>query len=173
MSRTVEQVCQDSLDHEALVSGCNEFVLAVVQTFDKDALSSGDKANLIVSRKMKSPPWIWIGEDPDEATRQANAGHLVLGGLTSKEMTYTDKGHQHVATMGHVVVVAPGGPSKPGQVTLMNGLKQAMRGGYPYCYQGAFMKAYRFRNRTQVDVVFPGLLLKKRHYAYIEIGTKK
>jgi hypothetical protein len=170
MARTVEQVCQDCLGHDNLVAGCNEFVLAVVATFNPAALSPGDMANGILTGRLKSSPWIWIGEKPDEATRQAASGNLVLGGLTSTEMSFTDKkGKQHVASMGHIVVVTPGGPSLPGEITLTDGTTQPCRGGYPYCYQGAYNKLYRFKDRTQVDAVFPGALLQLVHYAYLNI----
>lgn len=172
MAKSVEQVCKDSLERESLLAGCNEFVLAVVAAFDAKALAPGDKANVIVSKKLKSSPWIWIGEKPAEATRQAAQGNLVLGGLTSSEMTFVDKGgKQHTATMGHIVVVAPGGPSLPGEVTLTDGTTQPCRGGYPYCYQGAYNKLYRFKQRTQVDAVFPGNLLHRVHYAYLKIKS--
>jgi len=71
--------------------------------------------------------------------------------------------------MGHVVVVVPGGPSEPCHVRLTNGKEQAARGGYPYCYQGAAHEVYRFSERTQVDAVFPSLLLDKVIYAYVPL----
>jgi hypothetical protein len=111
---------------------------------------------------------------PDKATQYATDGQFVIGGLTQTEMTYVGRDQkEHKATMGHVVVVVPGGPSKPSQVKLTDGTLQPVRGGYPYCYQGAAHALYRFTERTQVDAVFPGLLLTKVIYAYIEITKSK
>jgi hypothetical protein len=46
----------------------------------------------------------------------------------------------------------------------------AVRGGYPYCYQGAHVERFRFQEMTQVDAVFPSLLLTKVIYGYIELA---
>jgi len=173
MARTVEQACQDFLSHEKYRSGCNLFVIAVVQEFVSGAVHAADNADAII-KKMHGAPFVWIGTNPDEATKQAAAGNVVLGGLTKAQMTYTTKSGQHrVATMGHVVVVVEGGPSRPGEVTLASKVKQAVRGGYPYCYQGAAASAYRFEDRTQVDAVFPGPLLDKVIYAYLPIASAR
>ena len=84
----------------------------------------------------------------------------MVGGLTQTEMTYIGRDtKEHKAKMGHVAVVVPGGPSKPGSVKLADGTLMPVRGGYPYCHQGAAHEIYRFKERTQVDAVFPALLL--------------
>jgi hypothetical protein len=143
-----------------------------VNEFASGAIAPGDKANTIIERRIKHPPWVWLGEKPDEATKRATRGDLVLGGLTSSEMTYIDRRkREHSATMGHVVVIAPGGPSRPGDQKLADGTTQPCRGGYPYCYQGAYNALYRIRSRTQVDLVFPSLLLDKVHYAYVDLSA--
>ena len=61
----------------------------------------------------------------------------------------------------------PGGPSAGGEVTLADGSKRPVRGGYPYCFQDAHVLTYRFSERTQVDVVFPTVTLKKVVYAWV------
>lgn len=162
---------------------CNEFIQAVAAKVGaewgvnlSDAFAGN--ANLIRGRfgsqNDTKAPFIYIGPYPDKATQYANDGQFVVGGLTSTEMTYVGRDKkQRTATMGHVVVVTPGGPSKPCIVTLTNGTAQPARGGYPYCYQGAAHEIYRFTDRTQVDVVFPSMLLNKVLYAYIDIQSKK
>jgi len=173
MRRTIEQACEDALDHENLLASCNGFVYAIVNEFASGAIEPGANADSIVSNKLLKGggQWVSIGQDPDGATAKAAEGNLVLGGLTKAELTYTDsKKRRHEATMGHVVVVVAGGPSKPMDIMLMYvNTPQSCRGGYPYCYQGAANKQWRFKEKTQVDAVFPGLLLNKVHYAYIEI----
>jgi hypothetical protein len=176
MARTIEQACEDAVDHENLLASCNGFVYAVVNEFAPGAIEPGADADKIVSSKLlkSGGRWIAIGQNSNDATARAEEGDLVLGGLTSQEMTYTDgKKREHKATMGHVVVVVAGGPSKPITIMLMDGkTPQACRGGYPYCYQGAAHSLWRFKGKTQVDAVFPGQLLSKVHYAYIKLAAR-
>jgi hypothetical protein len=173
MVRSVVQVCEDSLDHEELLKDCSGFLTAVAKEFGYGDVVRGDAngirakfANEVVTKE----PFHFIGKNPDLATEYAGKGHLVLGGLTSSEMTYKDKsGREHKASMGHVVIVVPGGPSKPGKVKLADGREQPVRGGYPYCYQGAANRPYRLKERTQVDLVFPSVCLRDVIYAWLEV----
>jgi hypothetical protein len=180
MARTVEEICQQFVKDTKLVASCNEFLQSVAAEVGREynvkdiATAFSGNANAIRSRFSSADgtqkPFIYIGTNPTLATKYADAGQFVVGGLTSTEMTYTGRDkREHKASMGHVVVVAPGGPSKPCHIKLMNGVDQAVRGGYPYCYQGAAHEIYRFTERTQVDAVFPALLLNKVIYAYIAI----
>jgi hypothetical protein len=180
---TVEDICKLYVKDVAKVANCNQFLQAVAGKVGTEyglGLNAAfvGNANVIRGRfsseKSTNPPFIYIGPLPDEATQYATDGQFVVGGLTQTEMTYVGKdSKEHKATMGHVVVVVPGGPSKPGTVKLGDGTSQPVRGGYPYCYQGAAHEIYRFKERTQVDAVFPGLLLDKVIYAYIDIKKKK
>jgi len=182
MPQSVEMICQQLVKNSKLVANCNDFVQAVAAKVaseyklnDFSSVLLGN-ANAIRAR-FGSPgstlkPLVYIGTNPNLATKFATDGQFVIGGLTSAEMTYTGRDkHEHKATMGHVVVVVPGGPSKACHIRLMNGVDQAVRGGYPYCYQGAAHEIYRFTERTQVDAVFPALLLNRIIYAYIAIKT--
>lgn len=173
MARSVTQVCEDSLDHPELLQGCNLFVIAVAKEFGYGDVVVGNADAIrgkFNSESGTALPFIYIGKNPDLATQLANEGHLVIGGLTKSEMKYKDKGgHEHAASMGHVVIVAPGGPSRPGTVKLADGREQATRGGYPYCFQGAAHAPYRIKARTQVDLVFPSALLKEVVYAYLKV----
>jgi len=183
MPTSVEDICKLFVKDPVKVSTCNEFLQAVAAKvgtewgLDLKSAFAGNADQIrgsFNSEKDTKTPFIYIGPDPDKATQYAAAGQFVVGGLTKMEMTYTlDDGTLRQATMGHVVVVAPGGPSKPGIVTLANGKTQPARGGYPYCYQGAHYESYRFTDRTQVDVVFPARLLSKVIYAYIDIQKTK
>jgi hypothetical protein len=173
MARSVVQVCEDFLDHSALLRDCSGFVSAVAKEFGYADVVRGDANGLRAkfgSEATTKLPLRFIGKNPDLATEYAGKGHLVIGGLTSSEMIYKDRsGKEHKASMGHVVVVAPGGPSKPGKVTLADGREQPVRGGYPYCYQGAANSPYRLKARTQVDLVFPSVCLKDVIYAWLEV----
>lgn len=181
MPTSVEDICKLYVKDPAKVANCNGFIQAVAAKvgtewgMDLTAAFAGnaDSIRTQFGSPNGSAPFIYIGPFPDKATRFANAGQFVVGGLTSTEMTYVGRDKKkRVATMGHIVVVAPGGPSAPGKVTLANGVEQPVRGGYPYCYQGAAHEIYRFASRTQVDVVFPAMLLNKVLYAYIDIQRK-
>jgi hypothetical protein len=187
MPQSVENICKVLIKDPRLIADCNGFLQAVAARVGNEysipnieSLFAGN-ANSIRGRFGTDPatkPFIYIGKNPDKATELANVGHLVVGGLTSSEMTYRDRGlHQHTAEMGHVVVVAPGGPSSATVIRLNTGpgqkaIEQPARGGYPYCYQGAHNERYRFSSRTQVDAVFPSLLLANVIYAYIGLATK-
>jgi hypothetical protein len=182
MPKSVEDICKVFIKDATKVANCNEFIQAVAATVgtewgvDLTSAFSGN-ADSIRARFGSDPasaPFIYIGPHPDKATEFAEAGQFVVGGLTHVEMTYIGRDtKKRTATMGHVVVVVPGGPSAAGTVTLANGVEQPVRGGYPYCYQGAAHEIYRFTDRTQVDAVFPGVLLDKVIYAYIDIQKKK
>jgi hypothetical protein len=173
-SRSVSQVCEDCLDHEELLKGCNLFVQSVCGNFGYgDLFSKGDNADAMIAKFSKTP-FQWIGKDPDKATACANAGSLVLGGLTKAGMSYDNKlGVKIEASMGHVVVIAPGGPSNAGKLKLANGQMQDMRGGYPYCYGGAAIPKYRIKSRLQVDAVFPSVVLRDVVYAYLDVVASK
>jgi hypothetical protein len=183
MAQSLESICQQVVKNPKLVANCNEFIMAVATKVGSEynlkdmATAFAGNANSIRDRFGTAgstvKPFIYIGKDPYLATRYATEGHFVVGGLTSTEMTYMyyigkDK-HQNTATMGHLVVVVPGGPSRRCEIKLMNGETQSARGGYPYCYQGAHKPQYRFTEKTQVDAVFPRLLLNKVVYAYIPL----
>jgi hypothetical protein len=183
MPMGVEDICKVYVKDPTKVANCNEFLQAVAAKVGseygldlKDAFEGN--ANKIRGRfngeKSTNPPFIYIGPFRDKATQYANDGQFVVGGLTQAEMTYIGRDtKEHKATMGHVVVVVPGGPSKSGTITLADGTSQAVRGGHPYCYQGAAHEMYRFKERTQVDAVFPALLLNNVIYAYIDIKKKR
>ena len=174
----VEDICKGYIKDPAKVANCNEFLQAVAAKVGSEwgvNLTEAFAGNAdSIRTRFGTRPFVFIGPYPDKATEFANAGQFVVGGLTHAEMTYIDKNKKpHIATMGHVVVVVPGGPSSSGNVTLTDGTFQPVRGGYPYCYQGAARKAFRFKERTQVDVVFPATLLNKVEYAYIDIQKKQ
>jgi len=186
MADSVEDICSLLVKDEKLVASCNGFLAAVATKlatlYKVDGLVAAftGNANAIRGRFSNQistvKPFVYIGTDPDKATEMATAGHFVVGGLTSTEMTYVGRDKKtHTATMGHVVVVVPGGPSEPCHIKLAKKdskgrpLEQPARGGYPYCYQGAAHEIYRFSERTQVDAVFPSLLLDKVVYAYVPL----
>jgi hypothetical protein len=172
MPDSIEDVCQRLVQNKALVANCSGYLTAVAEALGAPGNAFQGNADTIRSRfntaQSTSEPFHYIGKDPDKATAYANKGYFVVGGLTRAEMTYKEAGgHEHRASMGHVVVVVPGGPSQAGEVTLADGSKRAARGGYPYCYQGAHVPAYRFSGRTQVDVVFPSVKLRDVIYAWV------
>lgn len=183
MPMTVEDICKLYVKDPKKVANCNEFLQAVAERVGgeyglnlREAFAGN--ANTIRGRfnteKNTSPPFIYIGPFPDEATQYATDGQFVIGGLTQTEMTYVGRDKkEHKATMGHVVVVVPGGPSKAVPVTLADGTLQPVRGGYPYCYQGAAHALYRFKERTQVDAVFPALLLTRVIYACVDLKKRR
>ena len=180
MADSVENICALLVKDSKLVASCNGFLAAVAGKVQSEykidgllALFAGT-ADVIRARFADEArtvkPFVFIGQDPNKATSMADAGHFVVGGLTSGEMTYVGRDKTlRTATMGHVVVVVPGGPSKPCNIRLANGKDQPARGGYPYCYQGAAHALYRFSDRTQVDAVFPSILLDKVIYAYVPL----
>src|SRR5580765_2594037 len=146
MPMTVEDICKIYVKDPAKISNCNEFLQAVAAKvgseyrLDLKGAFAGN-ANAIRGRftnEMSAAPFVFIGRFPDKATQFALDGQFVVGGLTQDEMTYVGRDRkEHKASMGHVVVVVPGGPSKSGTVKLADGTFQPVRGGYPYCYQGA------------------------------------
>jgi hypothetical protein len=172
MPASIEDICKRLVQDKALVANCNVFLIAAADAIGAAGNVFQGNADTIRG-KFGTPettvaPFHYIGKDPNKATAYANKGYFVVGGLTRAEMTYTGlHGHDHKATMGHVVVVVPGGPSAAGEVTLADGSKRPARGGYPYCYQGAHVPAYRFSARTQVDVVFPAVTLGNVVYAWV------
>jgi hypothetical protein len=167
--RTITQICEDCLTHDELLKGCNLFVQAVCAAKDYgDVFSKGDDADAMVGA-LKKPPFQPIATK-GEATERANGGMLVIGGLTRQEMSYVKKdGTEVKATMGHVVVVAPGGPSTPAKIKLNDGKFYSFAGGYPYCYGGAARVLYRLAFRLSVDVVFPTPVRDHVHYAYLQV----
>ena len=180
MAQSVEALCEQLIKDSKLVANCNEFVQAVARKVAADhnrpEITAAFLGNADAIRGRFSTagttaaPFTYIGTAPDLATKHAADGHFVVGGLTSTEMTYIGRDKkQRVATMGHVVVVVPGGPSKARHIKLANGIEQPARGGYPYCYQGAANAAFRLAQKLSVDVVFPSLLLDKVVYAYITL----
>ena len=170
MAMPVEEISGQFVKDERLVADCNKFVQAVAGKVateygihDLSSAFAGTADN--IRARFDKPPFISIANDKNLATKLANEGQLVLGGLGLNEMrTYEPK-----ATMGHIVVIAPGGPSKP---LAPGGSFKDARGGYPYCFQGAHILQYRFKTRTQVDVVFPKDSLPHINYAYINILKK-
>jgi hypothetical protein len=171
LNEPIEDICKRLVKDKALVAECSGFLRAVAEVLQVGNAFAGN-ANTIRGRfgtqAGTSLPFNYIGMDGDKATAYADKGYFVVGGLTSTEMNFKDThGHEHKATMGHVVVVVPGGPSQRCVVTLADGTRRDARGGYPYCYQGAHYLPYRFSERTQVDVVFPAVLLPKVVYAWV------
>ena len=183
MPMAVEDICKLYVRDPAKVANCNEFLQAIAEKVGAEnglnlREAFAGNANTIRGRfntqTSTGPPFIYIGPFPDKATQYAADGQFVIGGLTQTEMTYVGRDNrEHKSTMGHVVVVVPGGPSKQVPVKLADGTLQPVRGGYPYCYQGAAHALYRFKERTQVDAVFPGLLLTRVIYAYIDLKKRK
>jgi len=115
-------------------------------------------------------PFHYIGPDKTLAMKYADQGYLVLGGLTKSQMNLNKKPSTHPATMGHVVIIAPGGPAPARKnVKLANGHTQDLRGDYPYCYQGAHYSAYQFTEKTQVSCVFPKDHLDDIVYGYVDV----
>jgi hypothetical protein len=170
MAMAIETISAQFVMDDLVVADCNKFVQAVagkVATEYQIGLSEAFAGNAdAIRNRFSESPFIPIGKDKALATKLANEGQLVLGGLNTHEM----KLYEPKATMGHVVVIAPGGPSKAiSEVKLKNGKTQAARGGYPYCYQGAHLSQYRFKEKTQVDVVFPSRSLEHINYAYVDI----
>jgi hypothetical protein len=178
MAMSVEDISATYVKDEKLIVDCNKFVQAVASKVATEygdasrqyaAIFAGD-ADAIV-RRFNASPFVYIGNDKaaaDAATKFADEGQFVLGGLTAAER----KKYDPKATKGHVVVIAPGGPTQPDIITLKDGTKQHARGGYPYCYQGAEIAEYRFKARTRVDVVFNHNALDHIGYAYILIRGK-
>ena len=176
MASNVDQVCESALVHPELLGGCNKFVQYVAGHYgysDTVAGNADDIRARFSTAAGTRVPFHYIGKKPDLATSFANQGKLVLGGLTRAEMHFFDRrGQEHVATMGHVVVVSGGGRSHRAEFTLTDGRKQKTRGGYPYCYQGAANAPYRLTTRTQIDLVFPAILLNEVVYAYLDIDGR-
>jgi hypothetical protein len=181
MAGEVEDISLIYVKDPGKVANCNEFIQAVAQylggkhPIDLVTPFAGKSQDIVAkfAKAKPDPPFVSVATK-DEATKLANAGQFVVAGLTADEM----RKYQPGATMGHIVVVAPGGPSKPlseikdpkgNIIKNKNGKPQEARGGYPYCYQGAHYGAYQFNHKTQVDVVFPSLSLPHIHYAYIDI----
>lgn len=154
MAMAVEDISALFVKDERIIADCNKFVQAVAgrvateygMKLQEFSIAFAGTADEIRSRFDK-PPFVSIGTNKERATELANQGELVLGGFGLSEM----KKYEPKATMGHIVVIAPGGPSKP---LAPSGSFPGARGGYPYCYQGAHNSLYRFKTRTQVDVVF-------------------
>jgi len=172
MAMAVEDISALFVKDDKIIADCNKFVQAVAtkvateygMKFQEFSSAFAGTADEIRSRFDKSP-FNSIGTDKDQATKLANEGQLVLGGLGLYEM----KKYEPKATMGHIVVIAPGGPSKP---LPPSGSFHGARGGYPYCYQGAHNSHYRFKAKTQVDAVFPKHALPFINYTYIDILKK-
>lgn len=175
MALSVDEISATFVRDDSLISDCNKFVQAVGGKVASEygnsnlrGLLAGD-ADAIV-RSFRQAPFHFIGNDKtaaDEATRLANQGHFVLGGLSAAER----KKYDVHATKGHVVIVARGGPSKPFSGKSKSGHLLQGRGGYPYCYQGAQEAVFRFNERTQVDVVFNKHALDHINYAYISLTS--
>src|SRR5262245_46975049 len=124
MARTVEEICGDLVKDSKLVANCNDFLLAVATKVASEYkrpditnvfLGKADTIRARFNDKGSAvAPFVFIGTDPTMATQRATDGQFVVGGLLSTEMTYIGRDNkQRTATMGHVVVVVPGGPSKP------------------------------------------------------------
>jgi hypothetical protein len=183
MPLSVEDICKSYVKDASKIANCNGFIQAVASKVGSEyglelatafAGHADDIRGRFSTEDSTKKPFIYIGRSPDKATQLANDGQFVVGGLTATEMTYVGRdGKPRKATMGHVVIVAPGGPSKNNPIRLADGTQQAVRGGYPYCYQGAAHAPFRFKERTQVDAVFPGQLLDRVVYAYIDIKKEK
>ncbi len=169
-TRTITQICTDTLDHPELLAGCNLFVQSVLGSLGYgDLFTKGDDADAMVAAFAKAPFHL-IGKNPGEAMKRAGEGKLVVAGMTKAAMSYvTKQGDKVQASMGHVVIVLPGGPSKPGSVTLANGVVQPNRGGYPLSCGGAAMARYRIKSVLSIDVVFPSKVLNDVVYAYLDL----
>jgi hypothetical protein len=171
--RTVEQVCEDQLDHPELLKGCNLFVQQVCAEFGYGELyTKGDNADRMIGR-FRSKPFVYLGTDEDKATKFADDGYLVLGGLTLAQMlSGLPKDATQKPTMGHIVVIAPGGPCEQKEYTLADGKKQPAAAGYPYCYGGAAIARYRIKEKATISLVMPKMSRDETQYAYLEIPKK-
>ncbi len=174
-SRTVEQVCQDYLEHPELLKGCNLFVQAVCANFEYDKLfNKGDNADAMIA-KFRAAPFHDLGTDKKAAADKAAEGQLVLGGLTLANMKAGSDPKKKAPTMGHVVVIAPGGLCPPSTFTRADGVDQDAAGGYPYCYGGAAMEIYRVKEKVTISFVMPKTSRDKTQYAWLDVprgGTK-
>ena len=168
-TRSVEQVCKDYLGHPELLKGCNLFVQAVCGAFGYGTLfSKGDNADAMIA-KLNSPPFHNLKTDKKAAADQADKGMLVLGGLTLADMkAATPSGHRQ-PTMGHIVVIAPGGLCRPTTFKLANGDPWEAAGGYPYCYGGAAQAVYRIAAKLTISCVMPRASRDKTQYAWLDI----
>lgn len=129
----------------AAKADCNQFVRAVA---NRVGVSLSGNADQILSDITKGQ-WIDHGVDGVAASVAAQAGHLVIGGLTSTELS-----DQH----GHVVVVVP--PTGP-----------LGKGKYPYAYWGSLNPAIRENGGKglTVNYSFAEGIRDKVHYASIAI----
>lgn len=169
MAMAVDEISAQLVNDERIIADCNKFVQAVAgKVATEYGIKYADFSKLFMGTandirlRFDRAPFISIGTDRARATKLANEGQLVFGGLSLHEMQL----YEPKASMGHIVVIAPGGPSKP----IPKSPKfHGAHGGYPYCYQGAHDPRYRFKNKTQVDAVFPRSSLPHIQYAYIQI----
>ena len=172
-SSKVEEACKNCVKSKENVSNCNIFVIKVADALGVGNFFSGLNANMMVA-KFSNPnakaPFHYIGKNKNLAMQYADRGYFVLGGLTAGQMNVNKNPTSHQATMGHVVIVAPGGPAPATKVKLANGVMQPARGGYPYCYQGAHDSAYQFTDKTQVSCVFPKDHLDDIVYGYVDVA---
>jgi hypothetical protein len=174
MAMAVDDISATFIKDSALSTDCSGFVRAVaIKVATEYGLNSqqfialfAGQADDIRGRFDKSP-FVFIKHDKDLATRLANEGQLVLGGMSAHEYRVFNPD----ATQGHVVVIAPGGPSKSIPPSDKRPKKGA-HGGYPYCYQGSDNPDNVYMRKTQVDAVFRSHSLPYINYAYIEIVKK-
>lgn len=168
--RTITQVCEDLLDHPEVLKGCNLFVQQVCTEFGHGSLfSKSDNADAMIA-KFGQTPFTDLGTDKDKATQYADQGYLVLGGLTLASMLAAlPEESQRRPTMGHVVVIAPGGPCKAAVYKLADGTTQPAAAGYPYCYGGAAIPKYRIKEKVTISLVMPKLSRDKTQYAYLNV----
>lgn len=172
-SAKVEEACKNFVKSKENVSNCNIFVIKVADALGVGNFFSGLNADMMVA-KFSNPnsraPFHYIGKTKNLAMQYADRGYFILGGLTKGQMNVNKNPASHQATMGHVVIVAPGGPAPATKVKLANGVMQPARGGYPYCYQGAHDSAYQFTDKTQVSCVFSKNHLDDIVYGYVDVA---
>ena len=169
----MEKACKNRVKSKEKVSNYNIFVIKVADSLGVGNFFSGLNADMMVAKFSSSnskAPFHYIGINKNLAMQYADRGYFVLGGLTKGQMNVNKNPTSHQATMGHVVIVAPGGPAPASKVKLANGHMQPARGGYPYCYQGAHYSAYQFTDKTQVSCVFSKNHLDDIVYGYVDVA---
>lgn len=142
-TKDITTICKQ--EWTAAKADCNQFVRAVA---NRVGISLSGNADQILSDITKGQ-WVDHGTDGVAASVAAQAGHLVIGGLTSTEL---NDEHGHV-----VVVVQPTGPLG--------------RGKYPYAYWGSLNPAIRDNGGKGLTVNYSFIdgVRDKVHYASIVV----
>jgi hypothetical protein len=108
-SEDIIRVCREIRAVSANANDCNKFVTAVAGGFNVTLLGTADE----IMAEITGQGWTQHGKSGAAAAAAADAGELVIGGMTSEAL-----GDAH----GHVVVVVKG---------------ELNRGKYPVAYWGS------------------------------------